>query len=191
MGCETLGSRTSLSQWLANIHFVLWIKNRLCLTHTQCYSYVRLCCYYGQIAYLLKIIIYVITIYCHWVKVKIKCTLVQALRLCTGRTAHRGSRGIALPFYDHGTRRCEGSASRPGRPLSPEKTRTHCTGGWVGPRSGLDRLGKSRPHRDWFPWPSLPYPVAIPTTLPGPLLLSTLPIIEDLACGVSAKFCSQ
>jgi len=25
-----------------------------------------------------------------------KCTLVQALRLCTGRTAHRGSRGIAL-----------------------------------------------------------------------------------------------
>jgi hypothetical protein len=30
---------------------------------------------------------------------------VQALRLCTGRTAHRGSRGIALPFLDHGTRR--------------------------------------------------------------------------------------
>ena len=36
---------------------------------------------------------------------KVKCTLVQALRLCTGRTAHRGSRGIALPFLDHGTRR--------------------------------------------------------------------------------------
>ena len=29
---------------------------------------------------------------------KVKCTLVQALRLCTGRTAHRGSRGIALLF---------------------------------------------------------------------------------------------
>ena len=27
---------------------------------------------------------------------KVKCTLVQALRLCTGRTAHRGIRGIAL-----------------------------------------------------------------------------------------------
>ena len=27
---------------------------------------------------------------------KVKCTLVQALRLCTGRTAHRESRGIAL-----------------------------------------------------------------------------------------------
>jgi hypothetical protein len=38
-------------------------------------------------------------------KVKIKVTLIQALRLCTGRTAHRESRGIALPFNDHGTRR--------------------------------------------------------------------------------------
>jgi hypothetical protein len=28
--------------------------------------------------------------------VKAKCILVQALRLCNGRTAHRGSRGIAL-----------------------------------------------------------------------------------------------
>jgi hypothetical protein len=36
---------------------------------------------------------------------KVKCTLVQALRLYTGRTAHRGSRGITLPFLDHGTRR--------------------------------------------------------------------------------------
>jgi hypothetical protein len=30
--------------------------------------------------------------------------LVQALRLCTGHTAHRGSSGIALPFLDQGTR---------------------------------------------------------------------------------------
>jgi len=36
---------------------------------------------------------------------KVKCTLVQALRLCTGHTTHRGSRGIALPLLDHGTRR--------------------------------------------------------------------------------------
>jgi len=47
----------------------------------------------------------------HWftvkvkVKVKVKCTLVQALRLCTGRTANRWSRGLALLFHDHGTRR--------------------------------------------------------------------------------------
>ena len=38
-------------------------------------------------------------------KGKVKCTLVQALSLCTGCTAHRGSRGIALPFHDHDIRR--------------------------------------------------------------------------------------
>jgi len=58
----------------------------------------------------------------------------------------------------------EGSASRPGRSLPPGNTRTHCRGGWVGPRAGLDRCGKSRPG------PSSPWPVAIPTTLPGPRL---------------------
>jgi hypothetical protein len=41
----------------------------------------------------------------HEIRQKVKCTLVQALRLCTGHTAHRGSRGIALPFLDHGIRR--------------------------------------------------------------------------------------
>jgi len=54
---------------------------------------------------------------------KVKCTLVQALRLCTGRTAHSGSRGIALLFYDHGTRRSKGSASRSGSSLPLGKTR--------------------------------------------------------------------
>jgi hypothetical protein len=44
---------------------------------------------------------------------KVKVTLVQALRLCTGRTAHKGIRGIALLFHDHYTRRGEGSASLP------------------------------------------------------------------------------
>ena len=49
-------------------------------------------------------------------KGKVKCTLVQTLRLCTGRTAHRGSRGIALPFQDHSTRRGWGVSVTP-RPL--------------------------------------------------------------------------
>ena len=40
-----------------------------------------------------------------WHHKKVKCTPVQALRLCTGRTAHRGSRGIALTIHDHSTRR--------------------------------------------------------------------------------------
>ena len=56
-------------------------------------------------------------------KVKVKVTPVHALRFCTGRTAYRESRGITLPFHDHGTRRGEGSASRPGRSLPPGKTR--------------------------------------------------------------------
>ena len=60
---------------------------------------------------------------CTGTEVKVKGTLVQAQRLCTGRTAHKGSRGIALPFHDHGTRRGEGPASRPGRSLTPEKNR--------------------------------------------------------------------
>ena len=55
--------------------------------------------------------------------VKVKGTLVQALRLCTDRTANKGSRGIALLFLDHCIRRGEGSASRPGRSLPPGKTR--------------------------------------------------------------------
>jgi len=44
------------------------------------------------------------------------------LRLCTGRKAHRGSRGITLPILDHDTRRSEGLASHPGCSLSPGKT---------------------------------------------------------------------
>jgi hypothetical protein len=52
-----------------------------------------------------------------YIRIKVKVTLVQALRICTGRTAHRGSRGIALPFQDHGTRRGWGVSFTP-RPLS-------------------------------------------------------------------------
>jgi len=47
---------------------------------------------------------------------KVKVTLVQALRLCTGRTADRGSRGIALLSHGHGTRRGWGVSVTP-RPL--------------------------------------------------------------------------
>ena len=43
-------------------------------------------------------------------------TLLQATK------ALRDSRGIAYSIFDLGTRRDEGSASRPGRPLPPGKT---------------------------------------------------------------------
>jgi len=49
------------------------------------------------------------------------CALIQTLRLCTGRTAHRGSRCIALLIHDHGTRRGWGVSVTP-RPLfTPEE----------------------------------------------------------------------
>jgi hypothetical protein len=52
---------------------------------------------------------------------KVKCILVQALRLCTDCTAHRRSRGIALLFHDHGTRWGEESELHPCRSLPPGK----------------------------------------------------------------------
>jgi len=45
--------------------------------------------------------------------VKVKCTLVQALRLRIDCTAHRVSRGIALLFLDHRTRRWWGVSVTP------------------------------------------------------------------------------
>ena len=58
-------------------------------------------------------------------KKKVNCTLVQSLRLCTVQAVRSigGSRGIALLFFYYGTRRGEGSASRPGRSLPPGKIR--------------------------------------------------------------------
>ena len=50
-----------------------------------------------------------------------------------------------------------------------ERPGTHCTGGWVGPRAGLDGQ-KISPHRDSIPGRSSPYSVAIPTELSGPRL---------------------
>jgi len=55
------------------------------------------------------------------IKEKVKCTLVQALRLCTDRTAHRGSRGIALLFLDYGTRRRWGVSVTPQPLFAPGK----------------------------------------------------------------------
>ena len=55
------------------------------------------------------------------VKVKVNCTLVEALSLCTGCTAHRGSRGIALFFLDHATRRGWGVSVTPWPHFTPGK----------------------------------------------------------------------
>ena len=78
-------------------------------------------------------------------KVKVKCTLLQALWLCTGRTAHRESRDIAPPLHDHGIRRERNPRHAPAALYPRERPGAHCTGGWVVPRAGLDRCEKSRP----------------------------------------------
>jgi len=54
-------------------------------------------------------------------KGKLNCTLVQALRLCTGRTVNRGSRGMALLFLDHGIRRGWGVSVTPRSLFTPGK----------------------------------------------------------------------
>ena len=48
-----------------------------------------------------------------------------------------------------------------------ERTSTPFTGGWVGPRAGLDGRKISSPP-GFDPGPSSPQSVAIPTELPGP-----------------------
>jgi hypothetical protein len=63
----------------------------------------------------------------------------------------------------------EWSAAPLGRTLPQERPGTHFTGGWVGPRTGLDgRKISSSPGFD--PGPSSPQSVTIPTELPGPHL---------------------
>ena len=52
-----------------------------------------------------------------------------------------------------------------------ERAGTDCTRGWVGPRAGVDRCGKSCLPTGFHPRPSSTQPVAIPTTLPGPLYI--------------------
>ena len=43
------------------------------------------------------------------------------MRLCTGRTDLRGSRGIDLPFHDHGTRKWRGVSVTPQPLFTPGK----------------------------------------------------------------------
>ena len=67
--------------------------------------------------------------------------LVKKVHPCTGRTAHRESRGIALLFLYHGTRRGEGLASCSGRSLPSGKTRHPLYRRLCGPQ---DRSGQVR-----------------------------------------------
>ena len=70
--------------------------------------------------------------------------------------AQRVGRGIALLFHHRGTRRgVSGQQHAPAALYPRERTDTHCTGGWVGPRAGLEgRKISSLPGFD--PGPSSP-----------------------------------
>jgi len=85
-------------------------------------------------------------------KVNVKCTVVQALRFCTGCTVHRGSRGIAVLFLDHGTRRGWGVSVTHRRLFTSEKTWYSLYRRLGGPqgRSGKVRKISSPPGFD--PW---------------------------------------
>ena len=100
---------------------------------------------------------------------RVKCALVQALRICTGRTAHRGIRGTVLLFLDHGTKRGEGSSSRPGRSLPPGKIRYPLYRRLGGPQGRSEQVRKISPqpgfdpravqpvasrHTDYDTWPT-------------------------------------
>jgi len=70
--------------------------------------------------------------------------------------AQRVDRGIALLFHDRGTRRGWVVSSTP-RPhfKARERPGTHCKGGWVGPKAGLDGRKISSPP-GFDPGPSSP-----------------------------------
>ena len=93
------------------------------------------------------------------VKLKVKFTLEQATKV--QRYSSTLSLTSALDVV--------GGQRHAPAALPPVKTRTHCTGGWVTPRSGLDECRKFHPHCDSIPGPSGPCWVAIPTQLFQPL----------------------
>ena len=64
---------------------------------------------------------------------------------------HRYSSTLSLTSALHGVR---GQRQAPAALPPGKRPGTHCIGGWVGPRAGLDGCGKSRPHRDSIPGPS-------------------------------------
>jgi len=63
-----------------------------------------------------------------------------------------------------------------------ERLGTHFTGGWVGPRAGLDGRKISSPP-EFDPGPSSPESVAIPTELPGPHCFGTVKLVPVLSRG--------
>jgi len=73
------------------------------------------------------------------VKVKVNFILEEATK------AKRGSRYISTLYIISALDGVCGQNHAPVALPPGKRPGTHCTGGWVGPRSGLDGCGKSRP----------------------------------------------
>jgi hypothetical protein len=90
----------------------------------------------------------------------VDCTVTAHNHIVKGKgtdpKAQKGGRGIDLLFLDLSARRGWVVSTTP-RPLYPqERPGTHCMGGWVGPRAGMDMCKKFFPHWDLSPGPSSP-----------------------------------
>jgi hypothetical protein len=81
---------------------------------------------------------------------------------------HSWSRSIAVLFPYLGARRGWVVNATPWPLYSQKRPGTHCIGGWVSPRVGLDGCEKSRCDRDSIPGPPSMKQVAILTVLSWP-----------------------
>jgi hypothetical protein len=108
--------------------------------------------------------------------IKGKFTLEEAMN------AQMGSRGLALLF----TSVLDGVSGQRHAPAAlprGKRSSTHCTGGWLVLRAGLDRHKKSRPHQNLITGPSSPLHVTIPTTLSQSMKLrmsGALPLLSSV-----------
>jgi hypothetical protein len=69
---------------------------------------------------------------------------------------HEDPDGELYPFFNSALDGVGGQGHGPAAVPPGKRPGTHCTGGRVGPRAGLDGCGKSRPHRKSISGPSSP-----------------------------------
>ena len=85
-------------------------------------------------------------------KIKVKVTLVQVLKLCTGRTAQRGSTGIALLFHDQRHwKGMRGQRQAPAALYPPWKTRYPLYRWLGGPKGRSGQVRKISPSPGFDP----------------------------------------
>jgi hypothetical protein len=91
--------------------------------HKICWPFTRL-----PIQAIIKALVYYFTAFV--LKVKVKVTLEQATKAQRGSRVYSSTLSLTSALVVNATP----------RPLYPrERPGTHCIGGWVGPRAGLDR----------------------------------------------------